>query len=300
MKFSDSERETIERLNIRILKPTDDDYPKLLREVKGHPKVLFVRGQLKSADDLALAVVGTRRFSSYGREAVEAIVPQLVTAGLTIVSGLARGIDTLAHEAALKAGGRTIAVLGTGIDLIYPAENRDLAQKIIENGALISQFPLGLAATDWSFPERNKVIAGFTLGTLVIEAPEGSGALITAAEAANFSREVFAVPGSIFSPGSFGTHQLIQNGAKLVSNASDILLELNIPEKIKNFEARQILPQSKEEEIILEILKGGPLPIDEIVRKSRLSTATTASTLSLMELKGMVKNMGSFEYRAKT
>jgi DNA processing protein len=259
---------------------------------------LYVRGALSPADDLALAMVGTRKATSYGRDATYDLAKQLARQGITIVSGLAHGIDAAAHKGALDGGGRTIAVFGCGIDVLYPRENRDLALKICDNGALISEFPIGTAPAAGNFPRRNRIISGLSLGILVVEAPEGSGALISADLAAEQGREVFAVPGNIYSPMSRGTNRLIQEGAKLVMHVGDVLDELNIAytNVQTRLSAEQIAPGNEVEASILKHLSADPLHIDEIVRLSQLPIATVSSTLTILELKGLARMVGHMQY----
>jgi DNA processing protein len=282
----------------------DKDYPKLLKKIKDPPKILYYRGKLLSAGEPKLipglaeeryfAVVGTRRFSSYGKDIASEIADSLSEAGLTIVSGLAPGIDTFSHRAAVNKGRRTIAVLGTGIDKesIYPKSNLKLAERIIETGGcLISEYPPGTQGAKWTFPQRNRIISGLSLGVLVVEAKQKSGALITADYAFSQNRKVFAVPGSIYSLNSKGCHYLIKKGAKLVENANDILKELNLG-LLKPIFNRTETGENKEENLILEALKEEALYIDRIIEKTNLPAAKTAATLSVLELKGKIRNLG--------
>lgn len=284
-------------MDYKVIKQNNKEFPEQLKNIPNPPKELYVKGEILPQDSLALAVVGTRKCSSYGREATFYLVEQLAQSGLTIVSGMARGIDSFAHQAAIEAGGRTIAVLGSGFNLVMSSTNRGLFQAIIQHGAALTEFPPDFFPTQWSFPVRNRLISGLSLGVLVIEAGEKSGALITARHAAEQGREVFALPGSIFSQASIGTLELIKSGAKLVRTVDDILSELNLEEKSQKLEARKVLPENKEEKILLELLEPGIKHIDELVRESGLSAATVASVLSMMEIKGMVKNTGAMEYR---
>ncbi len=224
--------EQMERLTkegIDLITILDKNYPKLLKEIYSPPALLYIRGKLELNDEFSLAIVGTRKLSSYGQQITPLITSDLAGAGLTIISGLAKGIDTLAHQAALKANGRTIAVLGSGLDKksIYPSINRHLAEEISQKGAVISEFPIGAEPLAQHFPQRNRIISGLSLGILVIEAPEKSGALITAKDALEQNRDVFAIPGPILAKNSLGPNNLIKMGAKLVSQANDILYELN-------------------------------------------------------------------------
>lgn len=282
---------------ISVLTLLNKDYPEILKQIPDCPPVLYFKGTLKPEDNLAMAVVGTRKITSYGRQATELLVRDLVAVGLTIVSGMARGVDSMAHQTALASGSRTIAVLGSGVDVIYPPENKKLYEEIVKSGAVISEFPPGYPALPGNFPARNRIISGLALGVLVTEAAEDSGSLITASCAAEQGREVFAVPGPITSPLSQGTAELIKKGAKLVYNVRDILEELNIKSRTKQLRAKTVLPESKEEVLILEILKtDGTVHIDEITRRSGMVSAQVGSVLTLMEIKGMVKNFGNGEY----
>lgn len=294
----DAEMERLARAHVQALTWHDPKYPARLKEIYDPPPVLYVRGDLTPADEWAIAVVGTRRATGYGREVAERLASDLSRNGITILSGLARGIDYVAHRAALGAGGRTIAVEGSGLDIVYPSEHAGLAQEIVQHGALVSDYPLGTKPRAENFPRRNRVMSGMSLGVLVIEAPEGSGALITASLALEQNREVFAVPGSILTPGSKGTHRLIQEGAKLVADVQDILQELNLQVSARpvQLEMRELLPSSDIEAGLLRILGPGPAHIDEIVRQAQLPTATVSSALAMMELKGLVKQIGGMNY----
>jgi DNA processing protein len=278
---------------IKSLSIEDKNYPSLLKKIKNPPKVIYFLGEIKEKEN-CLAVVGTRRCSPYGKEAVSKIVSDLVEADLTVVSGFAPGIDTIAHKTAIEKGKRTIAVLGTGLDRksIYPRENIKLVEKILETGgALISEFEPGTHGTKYTFPKRNRIISGLSLGVLVVEAKLKSGALITAKYAREQKRKIFAIPGSIFSQNSKGCHFLIKNGAKLVESAEDILKELkmkNLLMKKKEIEEKS----SKESSLILEALKEGALNIEKIIEKTKLSPSTVASLLSILEIEGKVKNLG--------
>jgi len=278
----------------------DENYPKLLKGIKNAPEVIYYRGEMKS-DENCFAVVGTRRFSPYGKQVALEMAGDLAEAGLIIVSGLAPGIDTFCHTAAVERRKRTIAVLGTGVDekSIYPQSNLKLAQKILETGgALISEYPPDQRGTQFTFPQRNRIISGLSLGILVVEAKEKSGALITAEWARKQKRKIFAVPGPIHSLNSKGCHYLIKNGAKLVENANDILEELNL--KCLRFHLRQeTLGENEEESLILEALKEGPLYIDKIIGKTKLKASEVASTLAILEIKGKVRNLGGNTFALK-
>ncbi|MBZ0299643.1 MAG: DNA-processing protein DprA [Anaerolineae bacterium] len=294
----DAEQERIERAGAWLLTLADEAYPPLLKAVPDPPMVLYMRGSLLPIDQNALSMVGTRKATHYGQEAASNIAAALADQGVTIISGLAHGIDTAAHRGALSAGGRTLAVLGSGVDHIYPADNRELAAKIVENGALVSEFPLGTAPEARNFPRRNRIISGIALGVLVVEAPEGSGALITADMAAEQGREVFAVPGNIFNTSSRGSNRLIQEGAKLVMSAEDILDELSIA--YSHVEARTLtesmIPANDTENQILDQLSADPLHVDDLARTCGLPIAQVTSTLTILELKGLARKVGPMQY----
>ena len=244
-----------------------------------------------------MAVVGTRRPTAYGREAARQITEDLAHSGVTIVSGLARGIDAVAHRAAVEGGFRTLAVLGSGVDVIYPPEHRRLAQQVAENGAVVSEHPLGTRPDAQNFPRRNRIMSGMTLGTVVVEAPESSGALLTANHALEQDREVFAVPGNIFGPSSRGTNKLIRDSAaKLVIDHDDILAELNLPSVDRQVEMTALFPQDENESQVLRHVTYDPIHIDEITRSSAMSAPDVSSALAMMELKGMVRQIGAMNY----
>jgi DNA processing protein len=244
-----------------------------------------------------VAVVGTRRLSAYGRQAAHELAVGLARAGVTIVSGLARGIDAVAHRGALEAGGRTIAVMASGIDKVYPAEHRQLAHDIAGGrGAIITEYPLGAEPESGHFPARNRLISGLALGVLIVEAGERSGALITARYALEQGRDVFAVPGGIYSPTAVGANRLIQRGAKLVMGVDDVLEELNLLMVTDQAAARVILPDTAEEAALLSQLSSDPRHVDDLGRLTGLPSSVVNSTLTLMELKGMVQQVGGMQY----
>lgn len=293
----DAELRKVERVGARVLTLEDSTYPERLRQVYAAPPVLYVRGELRAEDDLAIAVVGTRRMSVYGRQATERITRELVTAGVTIVSGLARGVDTCAHRTALEAGGRTIAVLGCGVDVTYPPENARLATQIAERGAIVSDYPIGTKPDAQNFPARNRIISGMSRGTLVTEAGESSGALITSKFALEQNREVFAVPGSIFSPGSEGTNRLIQkSGAKLVTCAADVTDELELQWAGHQLEMRELMPLDDTERAVLAQLSDDPRHVDEVTRSCGLSPSQVSACLTMLELKGLAQHVGGTCY----
>lgn len=284
----------IELMDYYILKPSDQNYPFLLKQISDFPKKLFVKGKL-FAEENCLAVVGARKYSSYGAQVVKDFVPPLTQAGLTIVSGLALGIDALAHQAALAEKKRTIAVLGCGIDRVYPSSHQRLAREILEkNGAIVSEYPPGTPAYPANFPARNRIIAGLSLATLVIEAGQRSGSLITARLAGEQGREVLAVPGSIYNEMSRGANWLIQNGALPATSFNDIMEALNLPPS-QNKNASD-LPETQEEEMILKLLEKEPRPIDFLIRESGLPAAQISTTLLMLELKGLIKKVGLNEF----
>jgi DNA processing protein len=291
----DGELRRAARAGVTLLTLESPAYPRLLREIPGAPPLIYVRGGLL-ADDWAVAVVGTRAPSTYGREAAYRLAGDLARAGVTIVSGLALGVDTLAHTAALDAGGRTLAVLGSGVDRPYPERNRKLAERILEQGALVSDFPLGTAPVAANFPPRNRLISGLSRGTLVVEAGERSGALITVEFALEQGREVLAVPGSIFARQSAGAHRLLRDGAALVTCAEDVLAALEMTAASVQREARAELPADPVEAALLALLGYEPQPIDELGRAAGLPAPAVAAALAVLELKGLVRQPAPLQY----
>lgn len=293
----DADMERLERMGARALTWDDPDYPRRLKEIYDLPPVLFVKGTLLPEDERSVAVVGTRRATAYGREVATQLTTDMARSGVTIVSGLARGIDAIAHRAALEAGGRTIAVLGNGLDITYPPEHAPLAAQIVQHGALVTEHPLGVRPDAKNFPRRNRIMSGMTLGTLVIEAPVGSGAIWTVRHALEQNREVFCVPGSIFSPNSRATNLLIQEGAKLVMDYKDVLEELNLADTGEQLPLPALFaPSGDTETTLLNHLTYDPVHIDEVGRLSGLPMATVSGTLAIMELKGLVKQVGAMNY----
>jgi len=294
--FLDTELEKLKQYNIKVITKNDPTYPTRLKEIHDYPPLLYIRGTLTLADEWAIAVVGTRRASIYGRQVAEEMVADLARSGITIISGLAKGIDSIAHRTALEVGGRTIAVTGCGLDIIYPSEHVNLAQKIIKQGALISEFPLGTRPKAEHFPLRNRIMSGMSLGVLVIEAGERSGTTITAHRAVEQNREVFAVPGSIYSPASKGTNKLIQEGAKLVRNCADVMEELNLTMPPKQQEIKDIVHTSDTESQLLCFLSKEAIHIDDICRHSGLPISAVSSSLAMLELRGLAKQVGGMNY----
>jgi DNA processing protein len=293
----EAEMEKLARHKVEAIPCDDPRYPSRLKEIHDYPPVLYVRGTLPPEGHPCVAIVGTRRPTIYGRQVAEEMAADLARNDTTIVSGLARGVDSIAHQSALEHGGKTIAVLASGLDIVYPAENLKLAQRIMASGALVSEYPLGVRPRAENFPLRNRIMSGLSLGVLVVEAGERSGALITAFQALEQNREVFAIPGSILSSTSKGTNRLIQEGAKLVCRCTDILEELNLSMVTpRQLEIKEFAPANEAESGILEQLSPEPSHIDEICRRSGLAMPQVSSTLAMLELKGVVKQVGSMNY----
>lgn len=287
----------VQAIGVSLLTWNSESYPSYLREIDGAPPLIYVHGSLEEIDRWAVAVVGTRRLTSYGRQVTQELVTGLVLNGVTIVSGLARGIDAIAHKTALDHGGRTIAVLGSGPDCIYPPENRSLARQIVNGrGAVISEYGMGVQPEAKNFPPRNRLISGLSLGVIVVEAGDRSGAGITARFALEQGRDVFAVPGNINSPASMGTNRLIQQGAKLVAGVDDVLEELNLAMVLEHSAVQLALPETEDESAIFAYLSGQPVHVDDLSRSTGLSSSVVSSTLTLMELKGMVRQAGGMNY----
>jgi DNA processing protein len=293
------EIDDLQKQNIQVVTLSDPNYPPLLKQIYNPPFILYYKGNLKNLTDLTIAVVGTRKMSSYGKNITTDIVNQLTDNRVITVSGLAMGIDAQAHLTCIQKKQTTVAVLGSSLeaDNIYPSINRSLAQDIINNnGIILSEYALGTPPLKHNFPARNRIISGLSKGTLVIEAGERSGALITAQFALEQNREVFAIPGAINYPNAIGTNNLIKKGAKLVTKVEDILEELNIQELIQQKQAQKYLPDSPEEATLLKYLKICPRHVNELVQLSDLSIQEVSSTLTLLEMKGQVKNIGSMTY----
>ncbi|MEK7517340.1 MAG: DNA-processing protein DprA [Patescibacteria group bacterium] len=297
----------VQSKNVSFLTLEDKEYPSLLSQIKNPPFVLYVKGDkkiLKQVQDDSenrryIAVVGTRRTTQYGREVTALLTQELVAAGFTIVSGLAIGVDAISHKTAIENSGKTIAVLGCGVDCCYPSANQHIYNSIVKSsGCILSEYPLGTRPTKGSFPSRNRIIAGLSIGVLVTEGAEDSGSLITADYARKFGRPVFAVPGPITSGMSKGPYKLIQRGAKLVTKAEDILKEF----KIQNSKGKittqnsKVNDATKEEMEILKLLQNEPLHFDELVRRTRFDSSKIGALLSLMEIKGLIKGLESGQF----
>lgn len=294
----DEEWDFLERENIKIITLADENYPILLKEIHHPPYVIYIKGNLDLNGAPLISIVGSRKYTEYGKMATLSFARDLIRAGFIIVSGMALGIDSFAHRGALDAGGKTVAILGNSLDdaSIYPVNNFNLSREIMNNGMLISEYPPIMRAGKLTFPARNRIIAGLSRGTLVIEAGESSGALLTAKMALESNREVFSVPGPIFSPQSFGTNSLIRSGAKIATNVADILEELNFEKESIIKEVTLKIPENDKEKILLETLSSDPVHIDNIGRLTKLEMTQISSTLSIMEIKGWVKNIGGQNY----
>ena len=293
---SDILLEELGRHKIEAVDVTDTRYPSLLKEIYSPPQILYVLGSLPQEEYTHISVVGTRKTSTYGRHIAPMLVSELSQAGFTIVSGLALGIDALAHQAALTSGAQTIAVLGCGLDVTYPVSNRRLALDIITHGgAIISEYPIGTKPLKQHFPARNRIISGLSRGVVVIEGSEDSGSLITASCALEQNREVFAVPGNISNTTSQGPNKLLKMGATVVTNVQDILDVLHVSKPLYNQKSSS-LPVTDEEKLILKSLSSEPLHIDEIIRTCKLNTSTINKVLTLLEIKGNITNIGNNQY----
>lgn len=291
-----AELERVRDFGATVITQESPSYPRPLREIHAPPIVLYVWGELQERDHHAIGVIGARRTTHYGMESAKKLSYQLAYAGLTVISGLARGIDTAAHQGALAAKGRTVAVIGAGLAKLYPPENAALAEKIRSgNGAVVSEFSMNVEPDRQTFPMRNRIISGWSHGILVVEAGLNSGALITSAQALEQGRSVYAVPGHINAPSAMGSNRLIQQGAKLVMDASDILEDLQIllPETKPSPEAaaRPLPPLSEEERRVYDAIEQSETPIDDIAAKSQLPSSMVSSILLQLELKRLVKQL---------
>ena len=284
----------IEENNIDVITILDKDYPEGLQYIYNRPEVIYKKGNILERDKMAIAIVGSRKSTQYGQWATEKFVEELVNMDITIVSGLALGIDSVAHKAALEAGGRTIGILGNGLDTVYPKRNKDLYEEIPRNGAILTEYPLGTPPLAYNFPQRNRIISGLSLGVIVMEAKEKSGSLITAYHGLEQGKEVFALPGNINSIFSRGTNKLIKDGAKLIMDVEDIIEEI--------YELQQKAIEKKKEEIdysdlspleieILEIIQEGPIHGDIIAVKTGMDISAINGILTILELKGLIKEL---------
>lgn len=283
--------------NISVLTSDDPKYPRNLAEIFNPPEILYYKGRLPTYEAL-VAVVGSRKITPYGQRTAAEYSRRLAEQGIGIVSGLAYGVDSIAHSSALEADGYTIAVIGSGLDRqsIYPASNRYLADKIVaQDGLVMTEFPVGMPPLRHNFPQRNRIIAGLSKGTLVIEAAEKSGALITAYQAMEMGRDVYAIPGNVYSDMSKGANKLIQQGALCAANPEDILTALDLTE-IKPYDRKNILPENPLEELIFAQLSAEPRHIDEIIRATGQAISAINSALTMMEIKGIVRSVGGGKY----
>ncbi|MBS3736339.1 MAG: DNA-processing protein DprA [Candidatus Bipolaricaulota bacterium] len=290
------ELERCRDLNLDVVTLEDEDYPESLRAIDKPPPVLYVKGDYEKDDQLGLAMVGTRKNTNYGKKVAKKLASQLAREGLTLVSGMARGIDTYSHKSALGSGGRTVAVMGTGFGHTYPKDNANLMRKISENGAVITEFPFEQRPTKWTFPQRNRIISGLTRGTIVVEAPESSGALITAHDALSQGREVFAVPGDVRKPTMKGTHGLIKDGAKLVEDASDVVEEfkdiqaaLPFEEDDEDKDPESSLNQDQKE--VYSRLEYEPIHFNDLVARTDFSPARLSHIMFQLEMENLVEQL---------
>ena len=288
----------LQSLGASVLTWDDAGYPHRLKEIDQPPPVLYVRGELLPEDEWAVAIVGTRRVTAYGRQVAEEVATALAHSGVTIVSGLARGVDSISHQAAVNAGGRTLAVLGNGVDQVYPPENRRLADQIMQHGALVSDYALGTQPDGINFPPRNRIISGLSIAVIIVEAGITSGALITATFAAEQGRDVFAVPGNINAPQSQGTNRLIRDGAQPLLSPQDVLETLNLTMVTEHRAVQMALPADPVEARLFKLLSHEPMHVDEIRAQADMPIETVSATLAMMELKGMVRQVGGMNYVA--
>lgn len=294
----DAHLRAISSQGIEVLTWEDRAYPGRLQEIDQSPPVVYVRGSILEEDEWAVAIVGTRRATSYGRQVAQEVAGVLARNGVTVVSGLARGVDTEAHQGALRAGGRTLAVLGSGVDRIYPPENRRLAARIIDRGALVSDYLPGTPPEAVNFPPRNRIISGLSLAVVVVEAGRKSGALITTTFAADQGREVFAVPGNITAPQSQGTNRLLQHGCRPLLDPEEVLEALDLTLFPQQREARVALPADDFEARLLALVRDEPLHVDDISTRVEMPVDRVSATLAMMELKGLVRSQGGMRYVA--
>ena len=303
------ELDRIEKHQVQIITWQDEEYPERLKTIFDPPPVLYVKGNRFQSHELMIAVVGSRKASTYGRTVAENLCREFAVKGITVVSGMARGIDSAAHRGTLRAGGRTIAILGCGVDVVYPPENTRLYQKILEIGSIVSELPMTAKPDRRNFPARNRIISGMSLGTVVVEAGSQSGALITADMALEQGRDVFAVPGNISSGSSKGTNRLIKQGATLIEHAEDVLnaIPLEISRDIQQGMQKELFfhqdsllppqqtptlpPLTSDEKLILELLEPQPIHIDEITVRSQLPSGTVSAVLMMLEMKNVIRQI---------
>ena len=289
--------ERLKKQGVSFVAKFDSKYPEKLKDIDSAPFVLYYKGNLDVLNSVSVAIIGSRKMTTYGKEVAESFSRDLTLAGVTVVSGLARGIDTVAHRVCVENQGETVAVLGCGIDSVYPSENLKLSEEITKKGILISEYPLGYPALPVNFANRNRIISGLANVVLVVEGEEKSGTLLTAKHAAEQGRTVFAVPGQIFSPLSGATHFLIKNGASIAFEVRDVLADLDMEIKLDKVKLARIMPETEIEARLADILSNEPLHLDEVVRISSLESNEVIATLTMMELKGIVKNVGNGIYK---
>lgn len=292
-------RTEMEEAGVSAISWHDPRYPSRLAQIADPPPLLYVYGEIADRDEWSVAVVGTRRPSAYGRQVTESLTAEIVDAGVCIVSGLARGVDGIAHETALARDGRTIAVVAGGIDKLYPPEHKQLATRIVDggSGAVVTEYPLGARPKAENFPRRNRILAGMTLGTLVTEAGRKSGTWHTVTSALDQGREVFVVPGRITSPQSEGANLIIQRGlGKLISCAADLLEELQIDQAERQISLSEQLPEDPTQAAVLNVLGAEPLHVDEAARAARIPANEVSAALAMLELKGLVRQVGPMLY----
>lgn len=297
LDYAKRQLEIIEKKRVRVITYNSDEYPSRLKQVYDPPHILYVKGELRAEDTRAVAVVGSRHATHYGKSMAETVAGQLAVAGVTVVSGLARGIDSTAHRAAISAGGRTLAVLGCGIDVIYPPENASLYEAISQHGAIISELPCETPPDGPNFPRRNRIISGLSLGVVIVEAGRKSGALLTAEHALEQNREVFAVPGNITSMTSSGTNALIKQGARLVTSAEDVLSELKfiLPDG-KPSTPSQVVDLDPEQSRLFDLIEDEPVHVDILARRSGVDVSRLLGLLLEMELKGAVTQVAGKKF----
>ncbi|HNT36914.1 MAG TPA: DNA-processing protein DprA, partial [bacterium] len=310
----DRELHEIEEKGVRLYFWGDPDYPQSLAQISDPPCVLYVRGQILPRDEFSIAIVGSRRISNYGRTMSRTFASELARSGLTIISGFARGADSQAHWGALESGGRTIAVFGNGLNVCYPRENKELLERIVESGALVSELPMNTGPLRENFPLRNRLISALSLGTLVVEAPKKSGALITARYVAEHGKHLFALPGRVGESGSVGPHSLIREGAVLVQSPQDIMRELEsllnrmqeekgektitpVPESVdRPVDAAIPSDLSESERRVLSCISDEAMPMDEVTRKAGISAHEAAGCLLALEMRGLVARLPGMRY----